>query len=305
MQLGGFRSSALALGLAGALGMLTVLPGLAANPTVVTVTPASLQVDGTHWYFYNDTNDAASTTEDPSHYRFVSGPGSPPAGVGSVFFHDDSGSPSPLQRWDINTSQYGGTALGSLTALRFNTYEPTGNTGGHAVFLNFDVNFSAGVPGYQGRLSYVPRQNGTVLDNTWQEWDTLSSTALWSWSHYNAGPDNNAGTPADNNRWPDGNTTALRTWADIVASFPHASINATPGSSQLVFRAGEPYPDGFTGYLDKVTVGVSGNTTVYDFEPTIGPPTDKDQCKNGGWQTFNSPTFKNQGDCVSYTNNGK
>ena len=32
----------------------------------------------------------------------------------------------------------------------------------------------------------------------------------------------------------------------------------------------------------------------------IGPPTSKDQCKNGGWQTFNNPTFKNQGDCVSY-----
>jgi hypothetical protein len=40
--------------------------------------------------------------------------------------------------------------------------------------------------------------------------------------------------------------------------------------------------------------------------PHIGPPTNKDQCKNGGWQTFNTPrAFKNQGDCVSYTSNGK
>lgn len=40
--------------------------------------------------------------------------------------------------------------------------------------------------------------------------------------------------------------------------------------------------------------------------PVVGPPTNKDQCKNGGWMTFNTPrTFKNQGDCVSYTNNGK
>lgn len=29
-------------------------------------------------------------------------------------------------------------------------------------------------------------------------------------------------------------------------------------------------------------------------------PTTKDQCKNGGWKTFTNPTFKNQGDCVSY-----
>jgi len=40
--------------------------------------------------------------------------------------------------------------------------------------------------------------------------------------------------------------------------------------------------------------------------PVVGPPTNKDQCKNGGWMTFNTPrTFKNQGDCVSYTQNGK
>jgi hypothetical protein len=36
--------------------------------------------------------------------------------------------------------------------------------------------------------------------------------------------------------------------------------------------------------------------------PQTGAPTDKDQCKNGGWATFTNPTFKNQGDCVSYTN---
>jgi len=32
----------------------------------------------------------------------------------------------------------------------------------------------------------------------------------------------------------------------------------------------------------------------------VGPPTDKDQCKKGGWKLFNNPTFKNQGKCVSY-----
>ena len=26
----------------------------------------------------------------------------------------------------------------------------------------------------------------------------------------------------------------------------------------------------------------------------------KDQCKNGGWAAYSSPSFKNQGDCVSY-----
>ena len=31
----------------------------------------------------------------------------------------------------------------------------------------------------------------------------------------------------------------------------------------------------------------------------VGPPTNKDQCKNG-WATFNNPSFKSQGDCVSF-----
>lgn len=40
--------------------------------------------------------------------------------------------------------------------------------------------------------------------------------------------------------------------------------------------------------------------------PPVGPPTDKEQCKNDGWQSFNVPrTFKNQGDCIQYVNTGK
>jgi hypothetical protein len=35
--------------------------------------------------------------------------------------------------------------------------------------------------------------------------------------------------------------------------------------------------------------------------PSPGP-TNKDQCKNGGWQTFTNPSFKNQGQCIKYVN---
>lgn len=34
----------------------------------------------------------------------------------------------------------------------------------------------------------------------------------------------------------------------------------------------------------------------------VGPPTSKDQCEKSGWKIFNNPTFKNQGQCVSYFN---
>ncbi|MFN2510080.1 MAG: thrombospondin type 3 repeat-containing protein [Pyrinomonadaceae bacterium] len=36
-----------------------------------------------------------------------------------------------------------------------------------------------------------------------------------------------------------------------------------------------------------------------------GPPVNKDQCKNDGWQRFNSPVFRNQGQCIDYVNNGQ
>lgn len=45
-------------------------------------------------------------------------------------------------------------------------------------------------------------------------------------------------------------------------------------------------------------------TTIYPVvvTPPVTTPSDKDACKNGGWKTFTNPTFKNQGQCVSYTN---
>ncbi|HEY9232336.1 MAG TPA: thrombospondin type 3 repeat-containing protein, partial [Blastocatellia bacterium] len=37
-----------------------------------------------------------------------------------------------------------------------------------------------------------------------------------------------------------------------------------------------------------------------------GPPTDKSQCKNGGWQFFNTPrSFANQGDCIQFVKTGR
>jgi hypothetical protein len=42
-----------------------------------------------------------------------------------------------------------------------------------------------------------------------------------------------------------------------------------------------------------------GRAIVFDAPPL---PTTKDQCKNGGWQTFG--VFKNQGDCVSFVATG-
>jgi len=54
------------------------------------------------------------------------------------------------------------------------------------------------------------------------------------------------------------------------------------------------------------TVGVGNFPAGVAITPGIGPPTDKNQCKKGGWKVFRIPEkFKNQGDCVSFVNTEK
>jgi hypothetical protein len=55
-------------------------------------------------------------------------------------------------------------------------------------------------------------------------------------------------------------------------------------------------PEPLTGSGTPIT---SGDITVTDALPF---PTSKEQCTNGGWQTFG--IFKNQGDCVSFVATG-
>lgn len=63
---------------------------------------------------------------------------------------------------------------------------------------------------------------------------------------------------------------------------------------QLVVDSGWAMPD------QEQTVIVTNPVVTFD------APTSKDQCKDGGWQSFSSQAFKNQGDCVSFfASNGK
>ena len=50
------------------------------------------------------------------------------------------------------------------------------------------------------------------------------------------------------------------------------------------------------GMADISNIKVNGVAQVV----LVGPPTSKAQCKKGGWKNFNNPSFRNQGQCVSY-----
>jgi hypothetical protein len=79
------------------------------------------------------------------------------------------------------------------------------------------------------------------------------------------------------------------TYADMLTLLGGASVLRI----SIVVDSGWGFSDSEqTVLVDNVNV----NGAVYDFTP---PPSNKDQCMNGGWKTFTNPSFKNQGQCVS------
>jgi hypothetical protein len=219
---------------------VVVTPGNMAN------SPADVSADPTKWFFYNDEND----TIDPSLGTMVAGPGTPPAGTGSAQI-----SVSGTQRRNLATYQFSGTPLASLTVLKFSTYNPSAGNGGSANrsgYLQFNVDFD-GSDTWQKRLVFVPSQNGAVTQNNWKEWDAINGgAAMWSYSGAT---------------WPGTATpgTTLRTWNDIVTSYPGIRIRVT--DSWLVIRVGEPYANGYTENIDAFRFATGGAVKQFDFEP--------------------------------------
>ena len=202
----------------------------------------------TSWFFYNDETDMIDNTLG----SFITGPNTPPAGLGSVHV-----SVSGTQRRNLATYRFSGTPLANITTLSFSTYNPSVGNGGsinRSGYLNFNVDFN-GTDTWQRRLVYVPSDNGTVLQNTWQEWDAVDGgRALWKYSGA---------------MWPGtvtpGSTT--RTWNDILISYPGVRVRVT--DSWMGVRVGEPYADGYTENIDAFKFGVGEDVTVFDFEPVV------------------------------------
>ncbi len=91
--------------------------------------------------------------------------------------------------------------------------------------------------------------------------------------------------------------------ADGSATYTFDATTIAAGGGQV------PFPTGtitsvdvlldVQGSADLTKITFNGVTQV-PVVAQVGPPTSKDACKHGGWKTFNHPTFKNQGQCVSY-----
>ena len=128
------------------------------------------------WLFYNDETDAG----DPTLGSFVTGPGTPVAGTGSVQV-----SVTGTQRRNLATYEFAGTPLTDITTLAFSTYNPSAGNGGSATrsgYLQFNVDFN-GSDTWQRRLIFLPSDNGGVTQDAWNEWDAISGgNANWRYS---------------------------------------------------------------------------------------------------------------------------
>lgn len=228
--------------------------------------------------------------------NFVTGPATPPLGVGSAELKTGNGTTGGDCSAELRNSAYAGVKLSALTALSYWTYDVS-NNGSQFPYLELNIDTTGTGATPDDALFFEPPYQSTgnggtdcahqaiTVMNTWQQWDALNG--CW-WS--------NSGTLNPG--------TGTGTLADYLAVYPNARIlnSSSGGGVHLVVGFASP-GDKFDGNVDAFTI----NSTTYDFEPNLPVPTTKDQCKNGGWTHYADASgrpFKNQGDCVSYVATG-
>lgn len=252
---------------------------LAQPATTITVSPADMK----GWVFFDDGTGGPCLPV--SVCAMVVGPSTPPAGNGSARLKLVLSNERPTL--GALLGQLAGKRFADLTALSYSTYKTTPTTAGDvlaiALQFNVDNDVTDGDFGFKGRLVFEPYHEpslGPVMAGVWQTWNTLNGK--WWLS--------SAGNPA---RFPSlvCSQSLPCTRAELQGHYPNIGIRDFPMQPNTVLKAGSGWTN-FDGNADALTVGIDGTTTIYNFE--LGP-TNKDECKNGGWEGI----YKNQGQCVS------
>jgi uncharacterized membrane protein len=226
-----------------AIAVAALVIASVASAATVVVSPAHL--DG--WAVNNDTCGAATTGS----VDFVTGPGTPPAGTGSVKFTvGANGDSYPT----VRQSDYNGVKLSSLTAFDYWTYVSHFGSGGQAPYIDLYID-NTGDNVRDDILTFEPvyqTSQGSVVLNTWQHWNALSG--LW-WSDVMGGP------------------PPLFTLSSYIATHPNARIlNVGGGGFILAAGCGGAAWTNFVGNADKLTIGINGANTTYDFETSQPSP---------------------------------
>jgi hypothetical protein len=252
--------------------------GLAAvcDSVVVTEDDIARQAENTpptrNWVLY---------TRNAGNGAFRTGPGTPPAGVGSF----ETVTPTGADKATLFNFDHVGTRLSDINKLGYATYRTSGASPNQVPAINIQVDVNGAATGGFTTLVFEPVYNtsqGTIQDGIWQTWDAYNGgQAIW-WST-RAIP----GVCASD---------CFVTWDTIVANNPDAVIVGGFGVNQ---GSGNP---ALTAASDVLTIGSGNDCLTYNFEP-FRVATSKDDCKNGGFNNVkraDGTSFKNQGQCVSY-----
>ena len=264
---------------------------------------AKVVVDPTHpqgWAHqaYNDTVYLASNQ------AFVKGPGTPPAGSGSLKFTLDS--KDDAGRVELfRTTKYDDTLLRDYRTLEFNTFQrPTAlnATPQQPVYLRFSLD-TDGDAATDDTLYFFPANNGdqgAVQQGVWQSWD--ADAGQWSLN----GDAGAADTISLENYLvanPDATIVENADSTEAGAGQPTGGVAFLVGGGGATQMDGEYFLDGITiSKVDDATAQtISG--TRFDLEPTQ-PPTGGGTGGGGGVPTPTAPSIRIGDDWVSEGNHG-
>lgn len=204
---------------------------------------------GTSWF-----SGPPATTRSGGSVSFVTGPGTAPLGNGSLHITTTDANGSSNAKAQMFNYSYMNTPLANITALSYSDYRSSSstNSAGQRIGINIEIDKlgSSGFTTLVFEPIYQSGGIGALASDTWQSWDAINGgNGIW-WS--------SDGTQV-------GDQTYF-TWAAFNAAYPSAKIVGGLG-----FNAGS----GWTGIADEnaddLSVGVAGNTTIFDFEPTVTP----------------------------------
>jgi hypothetical protein len=178
------------------------------------------------------------------------------------------------------------TPLAEVTDLSYYTKQNSALFAGGDPSYQLLVNLCPGNPPTQPQFTtfvFEPYQNGVVIPGAWQSWD-VDAGLMWS--------SRSVTCVGGGSVVAGGGGAPFYTLAELQAAFPSA----------VAIGFGVNIGSNNAGYDVEADL-VRFNATTYDFE-VFSTPSNAEECKNGGWSTFNPPSgpYTNQGQCVSATN---
>lgn len=190
------------------------------------------------WDFFQETAGTSMGS-------MVTGPATPPAGVGSANLVLGTGS------MVLGKAGYAGLRLDRITSLEYSTYRRSGPAAAAITLqLNIDNDVTDTNFSYQGRLVFEPYHSNTVSTGSWQTWNTRTTSGTGNWWGTGNSINGLGGCPQSN----------PCTWDEVLRKYPNIAVHPVLGA--VVLKAGSGGGP-FDANVDKLVI----NNDVYDFGP--------------------------------------